>query len=180
MDRSPLPPEAPPQGQRTLRAIVVLGAAVLPDGRPSPPMKRRVRHAVELHGTLEDSILVMSGGVGKYGPSEASVMRDMAVAEGVSSSDILLEENSLTTRHNLQNSKKLIRRMNIAEMHVVSDDFHIRRCRLYAALARISAEFHGTPSRAKGEGSLRLAFYRAREAVGLAKYAWVGLLDRYK
>ena len=162
------------------RAIVVLGAAVLPDGRPSPPMKRRVRHAVELHGTLEDSILVMSGGVGKYGPSEASVMRDMAVAEGVSSSDILLEENSLTTRHNLQNSKKLIRRMNIAEMHVVSDDFHIRRCRLYAALARIPAEFHGAPSRAQGEGSLRLAFYRMREAVGLAKYAWVGLLDRYR
>ena len=60
-------------------------------------MKRRVRHAVELHGSLEDSVLVMSGGVGKYGPSEASVMRDLAVAEGVSSGNILLEENSLTT-----------------------------------------------------------------------------------
>ena len=70
--------------------------------------------------------------------------------------------------------------MSIAEMHVVTDDFHIRRCRLYAALARIPAEFHGAPSRDRGEGSARLAFYRAREAVGLAKYAWVGLLDRYK
>jgi uncharacterized SAM-binding protein YcdF (DUF218 family) len=162
------------------RAIVVLGAAVLSDGRPSPPMKRRVRHAVELHGSLEDSVLVMSGGVGKYGPSEASVMRDMAVAEGVSSSDILLEENSLTTRQNLQNSNFIIRRMSIAEMHVVTDDFHIRRCRLYAALARIPAEFHGAPSRDRGEGSARLAFYQLREAIGLAKYAWVGLADRYK
>ena len=70
--------------------------------------------------------------------------------------------------------------MNVAELHVVTDDFHIRRCRLDAALARIPAEFHGAPSRAKGEGSLRLAFYRVREAVGLVKYAWVGLVDRYR
>lgn len=68
--------------------------------------------------------------------------------------------------------------MNIVELHVVSDDFHIPRCRLYAAIAGIDATFHGAPSRAQGEGPLRLAFYRAREAVGVVKYVWVGLVDR--
>lgn len=162
------------------RAIVVLGAAVLKGGRPSPPLRRRVRHAVELHRSLEDSVLILSGGLGRNPPSEARAMRELALSQGVDDICILLEENSINSRENIQNSIALMRRANLAELHVVSDDYHVPRVRLYAALAGIEATFHGAPSRAAGEGSLRLAFYRAREIVGMAKYVWVGLADRVR
>lgn len=106
-------------------------------------------------------------------------MRDLAVEAGVDSHDILLEEYARNTRENIQNSTLLMRRMNIGRLHVVSDDFHLPRCRLYAALAGIRAEFHPAASRGQGDSALRLAFYRVRETIGLAKYVWVGLIDRF-
>ena len=168
-------PKRPP-----VRAIVVLGAAVLAGGKPSPPLSRRVRKAVELHRSLEDSVLVLSGGIGRHGPSEARVMRELALSNGANFDNVLLEENSVNSRENIQFSLTMIRELEIAELHVVSDDFHIPRCRLYAAIAGIEATFHGAPSRAQGDNALRLAFYRLRETIGLAKYVWVGLVDRYR
>lgn len=41
--------------------------------------------------------------------------------------DILIEEESLTTRENLQNAKKLMEENHLADAIIVSDPIHMRR-----------------------------------------------------
>jgi vancomycin permeability regulator SanA len=74
--------------------IVVLGAAVWAGGRPSPTLRRRVLHAVELLQCGHSDILILSGGVGKFPPSEARVMRRVAMSRGVARDKIIMEHFS--------------------------------------------------------------------------------------
>jgi hypothetical protein len=64
--------------------IVVLGAAVWKDGQPSPADGRRVLHAVDLLRKGRADFLLATGVLGKYPSSEARVMWDIALNEGVS------------------------------------------------------------------------------------------------
>ena len=60
--------------------IVVLGAAVWEHGVPSPSLCNRILHAVALlHSELSNTLL-LTGGVGKYPPSEGQAMRRLALS----------------------------------------------------------------------------------------------------
>ena len=161
-------------------AIIVLGAGVLKSGAPSPPLERRIRAAVDLHKSLEDSVLVCAGGVGRHGPSEASVMRRIALSEGVDDSCILLEEESRNTRENIRNSLNVLDESDRLTLHIVSDGSHLPRCRMYAALAGIRAEFHAVPAHQSRESRTRYIGARLYEAAAFVKYAAVGLIDRFR
>ena len=82
------PAQAPPV---TYDAIVVLGAAVWPGGQPSPALQRRVMHAVDLLQQGYAAYLLVTGGVGKYPPTEAEVMQRLAVAHGIPRRCVLRE-----------------------------------------------------------------------------------------
>jgi hypothetical protein len=59
------------------RVVVVLGAQVLPGGRPSLTLEVRTRHAGELYGRGLADLLVPTGGEGEHPPGEAVVMSDI-------------------------------------------------------------------------------------------------------
>jgi uncharacterized SAM-binding protein YcdF (DUF218 family) len=157
----------------------VLGSAVLKNGAPSPAIRRRVNAAIGLHQSLTDSVLIMSGGTGRYGPSEASVMADLARTAGVRPGAILLEDASLNTRDNIQNSRSLIGDANRLALHIVSDAYHLPRCRMYLALAGIRARCHPAHGALREEPPEKVILYLAREAAGFVKYAWFGVFDRF-
>src|SRR5919202_4116394 len=77
--------------------IVVLGAAVWPGGQPSPALRRRVLHAVDLLQRGHALHLLVTGGVGKYAPAEAEVMQRVAVAHGVPPPRVLCEDQATST-----------------------------------------------------------------------------------
>src|SRR5436190_16587366 len=79
---------------RTYDVIVVLGAAVWPDEQPSPALRRRVLHAVDLLQRGYASHLLVTGGVGKHPPAEAEVMQCLAVAHGIPHASIVLEDQA--------------------------------------------------------------------------------------
>src|SRR5687767_6924182 len=84
----------PPPG---LPLIVIFGAAVLPGGRPSPSLLRRIgygRAAAALH---PDAKVLCSGGVGRHGPSEASLMVGQLIADGVAEDRLIPDDASLDT-----------------------------------------------------------------------------------
>ena len=65
---------APDSTRARPRVVVVLGAQVLPGGRPSPTLEVRTRHAGELYVRGLADLLVPTGGEGEHPPGEAVVM----------------------------------------------------------------------------------------------------------
>lgn len=107
--------------------VVVLGAAVHPDGRPSPALERRVRHGVRCFRERNASALVFTGGRGRHPPAEARVMRDLAVAAGIARNRIVLEESSRCTLDSAESCAALIRSAGWQEALIVTDRYHLPR-----------------------------------------------------
>src|SRR5690348_5039955 len=62
---------------------LVLGNTVNPDGTPSPRLRARLDKTLELYRAGYFPEVIASGGVGKEGYDEASVMRDYLVSRGI-------------------------------------------------------------------------------------------------
>lgn len=107
--------------------IVVLGAAVWPGGIPSPSLRRRVIHAIHLLHEGTAPRLLLSGGIGRNPPSEASVMRQVAIDAGVSDAQIALEEKGRNTFASATGCAEIMRRMQWHQAIVVTDRYRIPR-----------------------------------------------------
>jgi uncharacterized SAM-binding protein YcdF (DUF218 family) len=114
--------------------VVVLGARVLAGGVPSGALQARVEKAVELYQRGIASRLIFSGGVGDHPPSEAQVMRSLAVRLGVPAEACTLEEQSHSTEQNARYSAELLRSLGAQRVVVVSDPYHLLRARQYFRL----------------------------------------------
>ncbi|QRN97374.1 YdcF family protein [Archangium violaceum] len=149
------------QRERATRAdvVVVLGARVLPDGVPSPALLARIEKAVDLYHQGLAPRLLFSGGVGVNPPSEASVMRDVAVRLGVPAEACLLEDQSHSTEQNARFSTTLLRSLGARRVVVVSDPYHLLRARQYFRL-------HGF------EVSTSPAFLTERNLSALDRFYW--------
>lgn len=108
---------------------IVLGAAVLPDGTASPALRRRAEEAARLFLAGRVSTIIASGGVPQGGRSEAELIREICVAQGVPSDAILCEKRSSNTLQNLQNSIPLL---TGGDVILVTDRYHGARARLIA------------------------------------------------
>jgi len=108
-------------------AILVLGAAVYPGERPSPALYVRTETGVELYRQGYAQHLILSGGLGGYPPSEAEMMRRIAVGLGVPEGAILLEDQSHSTIANFENSARIMAEHGWQSALVVTDPYHIYR-----------------------------------------------------
>src|SRR5207247_8324094 len=82
---------------RPAQAIVVLGAAQYA-GKPSPVLRARLDHALDLWNRHFASLLILTGGTGAGDTtSEAAVGRNYARKHGVPDSAILVENEGRTT-----------------------------------------------------------------------------------
>ncbi|HEX8438605.1 YdcF family protein [Archangium sp.] len=124
------------QRERAVRSdiVVVLGARVLPGGSPSPALRARIEKAVELYHQGIAPRLLFSGGVGVNPPSEARVMKELAVRLGVPEEACLLEEQSHSTEQNARFSTEVLRSLGAKSVVVVSDPYHLLRARQYFRL----------------------------------------------
>lgn len=108
-------------------AVVVLGAQVLPGGRPSTALLRRVMQGVAVLGSSGAPVLVTCGGVGAAPPAEAAVMAEIAVRLGVDRSRILLEDRSRTTLEQAEQVAVMATEQGWREIVVVTDRYHVPR-----------------------------------------------------
>lgn len=121
--------------------IVIFGAAVRPGGRPSTTLHRRVEAAAAFGERFADPLFVPTGGVGRFGPSEASVMAELLVSRGVPAERILLEETGTDTLSSVRAVAALIRRRAIAApVFAASSLYHLPRCLLLLRLMGIPAQ----------------------------------------
>ncbi len=152
-------------------AVVVLGAEVLGPGRPSAAVRRRLAHGVEALSRWECDSLVVAGGVGGAGVSEASVMRQLAIAMGVPPDRVVVEELSRNTLEQAANVAVLARDRSWKLLVLVSDRFHLPRALFLFHKMGVEAVGDATPGR--GQATLRQWWSGyLREAGAWARVAW--------
>ncbi len=113
-------------------AIVVLGAAQY-EGHPSPVLKARLDHALELWARGLAPRMVVTGGIGVGDTtSEAAVSRRYMLQHGVPDSAIAMETHGLTTRQSMAAVSAIMRPLPRPTIIVVSDPFHMLRLEILA------------------------------------------------
>jgi uncharacterized SAM-binding protein YcdF (DUF218 family) len=111
-------------------AILVLGAAQY-NGRPSPVLRARLDHALDLYDRGLAPRLIFTGGIGTGDTlSEAEVSRRYAVRHGVADTLILLEREGVTSAQSVGAAAALMRAHNLETALVVSDSYHMLRLEL--------------------------------------------------
>ncbi|WP_374470222.1 YdcF family protein [Phenylobacterium sp.] len=111
-------------------AIVIFGAAVRADGRPSPSLARRIGYGLQAALRDPSSVVLCSGAVGRHPPSEAAVMAAALRAGGVPDTRIVLDEESRDTLQSVLATVRFLRARGLSCCIVCSDRYHILRIRL--------------------------------------------------
>lgn len=117
---------------RPASAIVVLGAAQYV-GRPSPVLRARLDHAIDLWRRKLAPLMIVTGGTGRGDTtSEAAVSQRYAVQRGVPVSAILLETEGRTTSESMEGVAALMGHQSRRDVLLVSDPFHMLRLTILA------------------------------------------------
>ena len=107
--------------------ILVLGAAEY-RGRPSPVLRARLDHALDLwQRKLAPRIMTTGGAGGDPVYTEGGVGRSYLIARGVPSETIVVETEGESTVHSITAAAEIMRRMGLHSVIVVSDGYHIFR-----------------------------------------------------
>lgn len=114
------------------QVIVVLGAAQYA-GKPSPVLRARLDHALDLWDRHLASLLILTGGTGAGDTtSEAAVGRNYARKHGVPDSAILAENEGRTTSESMRAVAGMLEVRGLQTALLVSDPFHMLRLRILA------------------------------------------------
>lgn len=117
---------------RPAQAIVVLGAAQYA-GKPSPVLRARLDHALDLWNRHLASVLILTGGTGAGDTtSEAAVGRTYVRKRGVPDSAILEENEGRTTSESMRAVAGMLEVRGLQSALLVSDPFHMLRLRILA------------------------------------------------
>ena len=109
--------------------ILELGAAEY-RGRPSPVLRARLDHALELfHRKLAPRLLTTGGAGGDPDYTEGGVGRNYLVERNVPSEAIIVEPEGETTAHSTAAAGEIMRRMGLKSCILVSDGYHIFRAK---------------------------------------------------
>jgi len=112
---------------RPADAIAVFGAAEY-DGRPSPVLRARLDHALELYRRgLAPLIITLGGGEAEDLHSEGGVGHDYLLAHGVPESAIIAETESDNTEQSAERLAVIARENGLRTIDVVSDGSHLFR-----------------------------------------------------
>lgn len=160
--------------RRKADAAVILGAKVYDNRDLCAALKDRVETGIELYKERWVSYLIMSGGVGKNGVSEAEAMRDYALEQSVPLDRIILDEEGHTTVQSARNCGRIAREKGFRGLLTVSQYFHCARLKL--TFERAGTHCYTVPtcsSKWNGRKPTRLSredFFLFREAVAFPFY----------
>ena len=157
-------------GVRPAEAIVVLGAAQY-DGRPSPALKARLDHVVEIWRDDTTAHVVVTGGKQPGDRfTEATASATYLVAQGVPDNKILREVNGRSSFQSLADSAVFLKKKGLTRVVLVSDAYHAARIEGIAEEVGLDASVSPTPT---SRDSDHIGHY-AKETVAVAVARIVG------
>ncbi|MGD0201566.1 MAG: YdcF family protein [Bryobacteraceae bacterium] len=149
---------------RPADVILILGAAEY-RGKPSPVLKGRLDHGLDLYRRKQAPLILTTGGAGGDPVfTEGEVSRDYLVGQGVPSEAILVESEGATTMHSIAAAGEIMRRMSLRSCIVVSDGYHIYRAK--RMLQAQGFRVYGSPRPEHASSGPRQWWLCVRQAVG--------------
>lgn len=146
--------------------IIVMGAAEY-RGRPSPVLRSRLDHAVELYRDRYAPLILTTGGAGgdpKF--TEAEVGRSYLIDRGVPPEKIVVENQGETTAQSLAAAFEIMQRMELRSCIVVSDGYHIFRAKKFLQAEGLTV--FGSPRISSPQPEWKEWWEYMRQAVGFA------------
>jgi uncharacterized SAM-binding protein YcdF (DUF218 family) len=153
-------------------AIVVLGAAQY-NGRPSPVLRARLDHALQLYREGLAPRVVVTGGVGRGDTtSEAIVARNYLLARRVPADAVIPQPQGRSTQASMTAVADWLESAHLKRVILVSDPFHMFRLRLEARRTALEAYTSPTESSPISDNPVLELRYLAAEALKIP-VAWV-------
>lgn len=121
---------------------LVLGSKVNPDGSPSPRLKARLDTAVDLYRQGYFPRVIVSGGTGIEGVPEGTAMKRYLVAAGIPEAAVVVDDLGVDTRASARNTASLMQAGQWKSVFVITQYFHIPRCRLALSQSGVAPVFH--------------------------------------
>jgi uncharacterized SAM-binding protein YcdF (DUF218 family) len=148
-------------------AIVVLGAAVLPDGNPGPDLISRTQHAVALYLAGFAPSVICAGGVRGEPASAAAVCKALAISLGVPEQEIFLADGSANTEEDAQRVAALMNQHHWHTAVIVSHPLHMYRARLFFERTGLTVYTSPTSTDVDAIDPPWRTYYTVREAAGI-------------
>lgn len=166
------------EGARPSDVIVVLGAAQY-DGRPSPVLKARLDHALDLWNRGLAPHVILTGGRGAGDTTtEAAVGRAYLRRKGVPESAMLLENAGRSTDESLGSVAHLMAAQRLDEAILVSDPFHMMRLQILAWRYRLKTVPSPTKTSPISANRMESIGYILSESVKVPLTALLSLFPR--
>jgi len=149
---------------RPADVILVLGAAEY-RGRPSPVLKARLDHALELYQRkLAPRIMTTGGAGGETVFTEGTVGRAYLTSRGVPPEAVIVESEGESTVESTTIAAEIMRRMDLRSAIVVSDGYHIYRVKKMLEAKGIAA--WGSPRKERSAEPIRDRWNYVKQAIG--------------
>jgi uncharacterized SAM-binding protein YcdF (DUF218 family) len=111
--------------------VIVFGAAVRADGRPSGSLRHRIEGALAWGSRHEDALFIPTGGIGRTGPAEARVIQDWLIAGGIEPGRIIPELQGRDTLESVRLCDSMLRKRGDCRRIVCcTSSYHQPRCGL--------------------------------------------------
>lgn len=146
--------------------LIVFGAAVGRDGRPSRTLRRRIEAALAWAERHPAAMLIATGAIGRFGPAEAEVIAGLLRAGGVGGDRIVVEPCGRDTLESVRFCDRLLRaRGDCARVICCTSTFHQPRCALLLRLLGYDVALAAMPSSWGQMSRLRYAKLVGKEIV---------------
>lgn len=123
--------------------ILVLGAGLTAEGKPSLVLRDRLDKGIELYKKGISNRLLMSGDHGREGYDEVRAMKQYAVDAGVNPDDIFMDHAGFSTYESIYRARDVFQVKSLA---IVTQPYHEYRA-VYIAM-KLGLDVYGTPSKA--------------------------------
>ncbi|MFA5523402.1 MAG: ElyC/SanA/YdcF family protein [Tissierellales bacterium] len=121
--------------------IIVLGAGVWGDGRPSHMLEDRLLQGIELYENGASDRLLMSGDHGRKEYDEVNVMKVFAMDRGIPSDHIFMDHAGFSTYESIYRARDIFK---VDKVIIVTQGYHMYRA-LYIA-EELGLEAYGVAS----------------------------------
>ncbi|MEI5906638.1 YdcF family protein [Bacillus spongiae] len=120
------------QSNQKVDYVLVLGAGIK-NGQPSLLLENRLNTAVEYLQNNISTDVIVTGGIGQgETTSEAAVMKDYLLKQGIDEARIIIEDQATSTYENIAYSIPLMEESTDTKVLIITSDFHLFRAKMIA------------------------------------------------
>ena len=134
-----------PMKKRSADTLIVLGFQC-EDDRIHPLLQERLDTALKLLRSHDFRKIILTGGAVASKTTEADIMKQYLLRNGVEESKILLDREARDTIENIRNCKAIMERYRLRTCLIVSNAFHMRRIRYIAGALGLASYYYADRS----------------------------------